>query len=379
MDNQEALNPEILNGIQSFSGTPEEMSAGERLIAEGKTLQRTQVSYVTAVKVQESRSLTKVTHNVLEEAKLAGASFYYGWPVTNKDGSISKIEGPSIDLAMCLARNYGNCAIDVEGTETLTHYMLKGIFIDLESGFTCPRLFRQRKCQSMGLKNQDRQEDIVFQIGQSKAIRNAVIRAMPEWLITQAIEIAKSAELGKIKGENLALSREKVLSFFAPYGITQDRIEDKINKKADIWTAENIAELRGMATALKEGRVSADELFPIVKSSEPEQQQESEQQPEQSSGTESQKKDNWWNNNKHWIYNKAESFECLVRLGLGIKETTPAVKQEDFDKLFNENVEAYNTLLQAKSDIIERVKSKYDRAVNDGAFESLKSDAIAGE
>lgn len=261
-EDQKTLEPEILDSIQSFSGSPGEMSAGEKILSEGKSLQRTQTAYTTAIAVQKPRSITRVAHNVLEESKLAGASFYYGWSVKTKNGPV-KIEGPSIDLAMCVARNYGNCVIDVEGTETLTHYMLKGVFIDLESGFTCPRLFRQRKRQSIGGKMEkdlERQEDIVFQIGQSKAIRNAVVRAMPEWLISQAIETAKSAERSKI--ENINIAREKVISFFKPYGITIERIESKIDRIVDQWTEDDIVDLRGMATALKEGRITADELFP---------------------------------------------------------------------------------------------------------------------
>ena len=274
MEDQKTLNPDILSAIQPFSGLPEEMTPGEKFLDEGKALQKTQTAYTTAITVQKPRSIARVAHNVLEEAKLAGASFYYGWTAKTKNGPV-RIEGPSIDLAMCLARNYGNCAIDVEATETLTHYMLKGIFIDIESGFTCPRLFRQRKKQSLGgkmNKDADRQEDIVFQIGQSKAIRNAIIRAMPEWLVDQAIETAKEAELGKIQPENIHLARTKVLDFFAPYGVTPERIENKIGKKVDEWAAKDIVELRGMATALREGRVSERELFPPVEVSDKKEQ-----------------------------------------------------------------------------------------------------------
>jgi len=266
MEEKKTLEPEILDGIKPFSGLPDEMSAGEKMLKEGKALQKTQTSYTTAIVVQKPRSIARVAHNVLEEAKLAGASFYYGWTANTKNGPV-RIEGPSIDLAMCLARHYGNCAIDIDGTETPTHFVLKGVFIDLESGFTCPRLFRQRKSQSLGRKmNKDieRQEDIVFQIGQSKAIRNAIIRAMPAWLIEQAIEMAKQAELGKIRPENIHLARTRVLNFFAPYGVTPERIEAKVGRKVDEWTAQDIVDLRGMATALKEGRVSAEELFPPI-------------------------------------------------------------------------------------------------------------------
>lgn len=235
-------------------------------------MQRVQTSYVTAIRVQQPRSITKIVNNVLQEAALAGKSFYYRWEVWDKEkGRKVPIEGPSIDLAMCVARNYGNAATDITVEETPTHYLFKGIFIDLETGFTCPRLFRQRKKQKLSDKmDAERQEDIVFQIGQSKAIRNAVVKAMPEWLFEQAIERAKAAELGKIKPDNIHIARQKVLDFFYPYGVTQDRIEAERGKPADKWIPQDIVDLRGMATALKEGRVGPDELFPpVVSAPEP--------------------------------------------------------------------------------------------------------------
>jgi len=270
--------PEMdFTNIVPFSGTQAEMAPVERMLMEGQALQKVQTAYTTAIAVQKPRSIARVTSNVLEEAKFAGADFYYGWIAKTKKGPV-RIEGPSIDLAMCLARNYGNCVIDIEGNETMNHFMMKGIFIDLESGFTCPRLFRQRKRQSLGGKMEDdldRQEDIVFQIGQSKAIRNAIVRAMPRWLTDKAITIAKEAEIKNIKEESPAIARAKVLQFFERYGVDQEKIEGALSTKIDNWTAEQIADLRGMATALKEGRVTAGELFP-----EPEKKEQGKTSPD---------------------------------------------------------------------------------------------------
>ena len=262
-----AYDMDVLDGITPFAGDEQAMTGAERMLMEGAALQQVKTTYTTAVAVQRPRSLSRVAANVLREAEMAGESFYYGWEVKNKDGSKSLIEGPSIDLTMCLARNYGNCALDVDVVaETGTHFTLRGVFIDLESGFTCPRLFRQRKSQNMGKRmDADRKEDMVFQIGQSKAIRNAIDKAMPAWLITQAMETAKKAELKKIKPENIALSRAQVVKFFGKYGVSPDRIEAVVGRAVDSWTPEDIVELRGRATALKEGRVSAWELFPEIR------------------------------------------------------------------------------------------------------------------
>lgn len=183
----EPLSEKELSNIVPFSGTPQEMTAAEKVMSQGGPVQRIQTAYTTAVAVQKPRSIARITKNVLEEAKLAGSGFYYRWEVKNKKtGRKSVVQGPSIDLAMCLARNYGNCALDIEVQETPTHFHFKGSFIDLETGFTVPRLYRQRKKQSVGDGyGDDRAEDIVFQIGQSKAQRNAIVKAAPNWLIEQ--------------------------------------------------------------------------------------------------------------------------------------------------------------------------------------------------
>jgi hypothetical protein len=115
-----------------------------------------------------------------------------------------------------------------------------------------------------GKFDRDRQEDIVFQIGQSKAIRNAIVRAMPAWLVDQAIETAQGAELKQIKPENIHKARANVMQFFSTYAVTLECIEAKVGRAVDEWTAQDIVDLRGNATALKEGRVAPEVLFPPV-------------------------------------------------------------------------------------------------------------------
>ena len=256
----ETLEAEVLDSIQPFSGLP----AKADQVYGGNTMQRTQTQYTTAVSVQHPRSIAKIANNVFEEARLAGKSFYYRWTVNSKDGK-KMIEGPSIDLTMALCRHYGNCAIDLIAEETPTHFMIKATFIDLESGMSSPRIFRQRKNQGTGMKDAERQEDIVFQIGQSKAIRNAIRNSLPSWLIERAVEIATDAELNKTNKENIHLARAKVLEFFAGFGVAPDRIEAERTRPVDQWAPQDIVDLRGMATALKEGRIGPEELFPQVK------------------------------------------------------------------------------------------------------------------
>lgn len=264
MENDKGLDMEIMDRITPFSGPVPKAESGMDALAAGVSMQRVQTPYTTAVAVQRPRKISIVAQNVYEEAELAGKSFYYGWDVTDrKSGKKTRVEGPSIDLAMCIARNYGNSAIDIQAEETPTHYMIKGVFIDLETGFTAPRLFRQRKSQSMGEgMNAERQEDIVFQIGQSKAIRNAIIKTMPAWLIEKAIEKAKSMEGRNVI--NLKSSIAEAITYFSEKDISKERLEAYIGRESDAWLKSDIVNLKGVATALQEGRVSAHDVFPEV-------------------------------------------------------------------------------------------------------------------
>src|SRR5262245_25629030 len=104
-------------------------------------LQQVKTQYTTAVAVQQPRDLQVVHKRLIAEAKMAGESFYYGWG-NGKD----RIEGPSVNLAMAAARCYHNSAVDILPLqETSDAWVFTAVFVDLETGFTLTRQFRQSK------------------------------------------------------------------------------------------------------------------------------------------------------------------------------------------------------------------------------------------
>ena len=260
----QALIPQVVDESHPAHQRTSSPQTAMAIIGGGKALQQVRTQYVTAVSVQKPRDMGKIQEAVLKEADMAGASFMYGWNVKDKrSGKTVRIEGPSIDMAMSLVRNYGNCVLDTSFAETETHFVFDSFLIDLESGTTIKRQFRQRRSQSLsGKMDKDRQEDIVFQIGQSKAGRNVVTRAMPGWLIEKAIEASKDGELKRIDPKQLPKYRQLAVKFFSSHDVEAKLIEDALGKPMDKWMAEDIVELKGMMTALKEGRATTEELFP---------------------------------------------------------------------------------------------------------------------
>ena len=98
--------------------------------------------------------------------------------------------------------------------------------------------------------------------------RNVVLAGVPRWLTDQAKERAKEAVLKGISKEGLATATEKALKFLAGYGITEARVLAVLGKPKHDWASEDIASLRGMASQLKDGQATAEQLFPAPEAQE---------------------------------------------------------------------------------------------------------------
>jgi hypothetical protein len=244
------------SGVTPFTGEPETYPAGPPVSP--VPLLRSQTQFHTAVAVQRPRNLDKVVAAVLREAEFAGDAFYYSFPMGGK-----KIEGPSIGLAMAVAREWSNCAVPVEYQETPTEWVFTAHFVDLERGFTVSRVYRKKKGKGAFKKlEDDRAEDMTFQAAQSRAIRNVVLAGVPRWLTDQAKERAKDAVLKGISKEGLAAATDKALKFLAGYGVSEAQVIAALGKAKHEWASEDIASLRGLASQLRDGQATAEQLFP---------------------------------------------------------------------------------------------------------------------
>lgn len=241
-----------------------ERSSASEVLATGGAMMQTRSSYATAVQVQRPRSLTQVMRRLEEEAALAGEGFYYGWGA-GKD----RIEGPSIELAQSAARCWGNCAIEMLPIqETIDAWIFTAVFVDLETGFTLPRQFRQSKNWTVhGKLDLERKADIRFQIGQSKAIRNVILNALPGSLINKAMDRAKSGVMETIerlvKEKGMAAAIDIAYRALAKVGVKEERILPKLGiVKREGTTVEHLVILSGDLRAIQTGQETAEALFP---------------------------------------------------------------------------------------------------------------------
>ncbi len=184
---------------------------------------RTQTQYSTAVQVIRPRSLQAVERRCLEEAAIAGDSFYYSWMQGGEP-----IEGLTIGAALAMARNFGNCVLECKVEEQVGSYVFYGAFIDLETGFNLVRPFRQNKQSPVNKEGKavykgERGNDIIFQIGASKAIRNAAFNAMPKWLADKVMETSKEGVIDKIKKMGIEKAKSMITRKAAALGIDMSR------------------------------------------------------------------------------------------------------------------------------------------------------------
>ncbi len=229
--------------------------------AAGEVAIQTFGSVITAQKVAVKRDDKQVLAKLRVLCGMAGPKYVYSWPVKdNKNKRTTMIEGPTIKLANDLARTYGNCAVDVRAIDEGTHVMFYARFVDYETGFSYTRPFRQRKEQKTGMKDQGRAEDIIFQIGASKAIRNCVVNALSTFVEYMVEESKKNlltwVENNKEKAlEYVETTREK-------HNIELPRIEAVVGRKQSDWVIRDLSRVMMEMRGLEDGMSSAQDLYP---------------------------------------------------------------------------------------------------------------------
>ena len=259
--------------------------AADALAALGgaRGMTQTRTSYQTAVTVQVPRNIDAIRADVIKEATYSRDGFFYAMTFRDKSkdshdehGNFvegkSVVEGCSIDGAMVLFRNWGNVALEPDlADETPAHWLFKVTVVDIEKGTSFPRLYRQRKSEKRGKFDEDRMLDIAFQIGQSKAIRNAIVNAMPQWLIDEAMEAAKAAAAKRYA--NVAEHAEHAIVGWGKKGVTQTQLERKLGKKRVDWIPADLVLLRAIYKAVVDGQTSVGQEFSDDPAPEKEQEQ----------------------------------------------------------------------------------------------------------
>ena len=227
---------------------------------------------VGAQPVAVRRKETEILDKLRTLAAAAGTDWFYRYPVrkkvkneeTGQDEWVTDwIEGPSIKLANDTARIFGNNINEVREIDVGDAWTFYARFTDIETGFSMERAYRQRKGQtSLKSKDADRQLDIAYQIGQSKAIRNCIVNALQIYA-DFAFEEARNSLVDKI-GKKLEEYRARTIEGIAKIPVDLIRVERVVGRPAKDWLAPDIARILAMMRAIADGMASADDSFPAI-------------------------------------------------------------------------------------------------------------------
>jgi hypothetical protein len=226
-------------------------------------MDRAQALIVTATRVAIKRNVPAIIQQCRAIASAKGDAVFYRWPVKNrKTGGEEIVEGCSIVGAMIVASTYGNCRLGARiGGETATHWVFEAAFVDAETGFNYLRTYQQRKSQSLGGKmDADRGMDMVYQIGQSKAIRNVVIGALG-YITDEVVDAGKQGLVERI-GKAPDKARQWLVGQLQLLDVPLAHVERIVTRKVADWTVPDMAKLMSQLSSVKDGFASALDYWP---------------------------------------------------------------------------------------------------------------------
>lgn len=216
---------------------------------------------ITAQRVAIARDVTRIMARMQQLAAIGGESWVYRWQVNNRStGSKDTIEGGTIKLANDLAREWGNCQVDIRVVDEGAHWMFYGRFVDLETGYALTRPYQQRKSQNTGMKDQQRALDMVMQIGASKCIRNVVLNAL-QTMTDYCLDLADNSVQERVR-KDPERARSWIIGQLEKLNVDVKRVERVVGYTTKNFTVPVMAGLYAQIRSVIDGMVLADDIWP---------------------------------------------------------------------------------------------------------------------
>ena len=250
------------------------------MMQQGMTIMRAENETQQAMAVQRPRDVRDLTKRAIDELRAFpefAKKAYYSIPFRDKEtGETKPVEGPSIKAANALVRHWGNNAsgFRVVGADE-DRILVQGVFLDYETNMrrsaemSVSRKFKSKKGETYSLDV--RRLDMAIQAGGSKAVRNAILNALPAGLVEGYFAEAKRivAKGGKVDEapatpEDIAEVREKIFTAFATLTVERQEVVAYISRHPELETEEAVvAHLQGVLNAIEDGQTTVDEVFAI--------------------------------------------------------------------------------------------------------------------
>lgn len=206
------------------------------------------------------RSISKFMRETMSMATInedIAQSCAYALPRAGKT-----IEGPSIRLAEIIASAYGNlrtgARVIFNDGKVIT---AQGIVHDLEKNILHTEEVQRRITDKYGKTYSEDMQVIAGRAACAIAYRNAIFKVVPAALIADIYDKVK--EIARGSAETLVKRRQKALDYFKTQGISEAQLFEALEiRGAEDIDLDKLAILTGMRTALKNGEVTPETLFP---------------------------------------------------------------------------------------------------------------------
>ena len=226
-------------------------------------LTKSEIDVQIATAKQYPRNLAHVLSNIetlaTMDEEVAGSCFY----TLRRQGKV--IEGPSVRMAEIIASSWGNLRVQarIVGNDG-KQITAQGVCHDLESNYATSVEVKRRITDKYGKTFSEDMQVVTGNAACAIAMRNALFKVVPSALIKKVIDKAKKVSLGE--SMTLENSRTKMLEYFKTIGVDEKQVMDYLSvSKIDEINIDMVVELRGLATAIKEGTITAKEAFaPVV-------------------------------------------------------------------------------------------------------------------
>ena len=243
--NEEAKTGEIVSGVP--------------LVLE--QLERAQVDIQVTTAKRYPRSVTKFHQDAetlaCQDAETAQQCFYR----LKRSGKF--LEGPSVRMAEIVQYCWGNIQaaariIDI-GEQELT---AQGVCFDCEKNIRQSIEVKRRIVTKDGRRFNADMIQTTSNAAISLALRNAIFRVVPRALIQPIIEKAKATSLGK--GKTIEQQRDSAVKWYTERGVDEKQLMAALGKtgREDLGV-DDLINLRGMASAIKDGETTMEEALSV--------------------------------------------------------------------------------------------------------------------
>lgn len=225
-------------------------------------LNKSEINQQIATAKEYPRSMKRFRTEALELATMnekVAEECLYALPRGGKS-----IEGPSVRFAEILAYSFTNVRIlDRCIGEEEKHVTSQGIAFDVERNVVRVREVQRRITNKYGKRYDDDMVNVTKNAASAVASRNATLALIPKALWVDIYQAAREAAVGTV--ETLANKRASMISHFQKFGVTADMIFATVGVAGvEEIGLDQLATLKGVAQALKEGDISVEEAFPVA-------------------------------------------------------------------------------------------------------------------